>query len=113
MKSTLKEVVGELARPIAIISTSIAAAIATVRIAWNVTDGNAGAVYIAAVFAGVAALYGAKSWEVARAGKAAADVAIAQASSPTPAPGTAQITAAADVDVTVREAEPRSLEDPA
>jgi len=81
-----KGLVGDLARPFAIISTSGAASIATVVIAHKVDGFDGAAIFIGAVFAGVGALYGAKAWEVARAGKHTAEVEIAKATSATPAP---------------------------
>lgn len=62
----IKVVIGDLARPFAIISTSLAASIATVTIAFRVTTFGEGAAYMAAVFAGVAGLYGFRSWENTR-----------------------------------------------
>lgn len=58
-----KGAVADLARPFAIISTSGAAAWATVTIARRVDGFEAAALYIAAVYAGLAGLYGFKSWE--------------------------------------------------
>lgn len=74
-----KAFIGDLSRPFAIISTSLSASAATIIVAYRVTTFGEGAIFIAAVFAGVGALYGAKSWEVARAGKHAAEVEIAKA----------------------------------
>lgn len=110
---TLKAFIADLARPLAIIFTSFAASWGIVVVAYRVEDGNDGALFIAAALAGVGAIYIGKAVEVFKSNRAAADIEVARAANPTPAPGTAQITAAADVDVTVREAEPRSLEDPA
>lgn len=59
----VKSFLGDLARPFAIYVTSGAAAAATIRIAWNIDTGEAGAIFIGAVFAGVGALYGVRSWE--------------------------------------------------
>lgn len=78
----IKAFIGDLARPFAIIVTSSAAAIATVIIARKVSDGNDGAIFIAAVFVGVGSLYLGKAWETARASRAAADVEIARATAP-------------------------------
>ena len=100
---TLKGFIGELARPFAIISTSAAASWATVVVAYKVQDGNDGAIFIGGVFAGVGALYIGKAVEVFKSNRAAAEVEIAKVST-TPPPGTATITAAPDVDVTVRDA---------
>jgi hypothetical protein len=103
--------IADLARPFAIISTSGAAAWATVTISYRVDGFENAALYMAAVYAGLAGLYGFKSWEQAKAGGHVAEVEKAKVSA-IPPPGTATITAAPDVDVTVRDAE-RSLEDPA
>lgn len=54
--------VGEIARPFAIISLSMAAARATVILAQKLGPGEA-AIFIGAVLAGLGALYGAKAWE--------------------------------------------------
>lgn len=98
----LKSLVGELARPFAIISTSFGATWATIVVAYKVRDGNDGALYIGAVFVGVGAIYIGKAVEVFKTNKAAAEVEIARVSA-TPPPGTATITASPDVDVAVRE----------
>lgn len=99
----VKAFIADLARPFAIYATSGAAAIATVRIAWDVNEPNGGAVLLTAVYAGVGALYLGKAWENQRVQGQNAEVEKERARS-TPPPGTAQITAAADVDVTVRDA---------
>ena len=70
----VKAFIGDLARPFAIYVTSAAAAIATVLVAFRTEDGADAALLLAAAFAGVGALYGAKSWEVAKTGKQAAEV---------------------------------------
>lgn len=70
--------VGDLARPLAIIASSFAAAWATVVIAYRVDNGNDGAIFIGAVFAGVGALYIGKAWEIAKTGKQSAEVEIAK-----------------------------------
>lgn len=74
----VKAFIGDLARPFAIIATSAAASIATVIVSTRTENGNDGAILIGAIFVGVAALYGAKSWEVAKTSKQAADVEIAK-----------------------------------
>lgn len=58
-----KSLVGDLARPFSIIASSFAASWATVVVAYRVNDGNDGALFIGAVFAGVGALYGFKAVE--------------------------------------------------
>lgn len=64
----LKSFIGDLARPFAIWWTSGAAGVAVVRLARPDTDLSGAAVYIGAVLAGVAALYGAKAWENTKTG---------------------------------------------
>jgi hypothetical protein len=78
----VKAFVGDLARPFAVISTSAAAAAATVLIALRVTSYAEGAIFIGAVYAGVGALYAAKSWELNTQAKQAAGVEIAKAAAP-------------------------------
>lgn len=75
----LKHFIGDLARPFAIIATSLSASIATVVIAYKVDAFEGAAIFIGAVFAGVGALYGAKAWENAKTGKHSAEVEIAKA----------------------------------
>lgn len=84
----LKSFIGDLARPFAIIVTSLSASWAGITIAYRVQNiGLEGAaLFMGAIYTGVAALYGAKAWENARAGKQDADVKIAQAAGPAPAP---------------------------
>lgn len=98
-----KDLVADLARPFSIISTSGSAAFATGVIAWRLEDMGEAALFIGAVYAGLAGLYGFKSWEEKGKAKAQADVASAAAVAPTPPPGTALVTAAPDVDITVRD----------
>lgn len=78
--------IGELARPFAIISTSLAASVSMVVIAVRVPtpDFSTGAIYIAAVGAFVGGIYAGKSWEIIKTGKHAADVEIAKAATPAP-----------------------------
>lgn len=81
----IKAFIGDLARPFAIISTSYAAAHATIVIAHKVNTFEGAATFIGAVFLGLGGLYGAKAWEVAKTGKQAAEVEIAKAA-PAPDP---------------------------
>lgn len=81
----VKAFIGDLARPFAVMATSGAAAAAIVIIAQKTTSGD-GAVFVAAVFAGVGAIYGAKSWETAVQAKQDAQVKIAQANASPAAP---------------------------
>lgn len=74
----IKAFIGDLARPFAIIVTSLSASIATVIVSTRTENGNDGAILIGAIFVGVAALYGAKSWEVTKTSKQAAEVEIAK-----------------------------------
>lgn len=62
----VKSFIGDLARPFAIYSTSLSAAIATVIVALKVEDGNDGAIALGAVGVLVLGIYGAKAWEVAK-----------------------------------------------
>ena len=57
---------GEVARPFAIISASASASWATVDVASRVSGGEGGAIFLAAVWAGVGALYIGKAVEVTR-----------------------------------------------
>lgn len=85
----VKSFIGDLARPFAIISTSGAAAAATVLIALRVTSYAEGAIFIGAVYAGVGALYAAKSWELNTQAKQAAGIEIAKTAAAPPAGGDA------------------------
>lgn len=75
----LKSFIGDLARPFAIISTSFAASWASIVAAYRIENGNDGAILLGAIFAGVGALYIGKSWELAKAAKADAEVKVAEA----------------------------------
>ena len=75
----VKSFIGDLARPFAIYATSGAAAVASVKIAWAITDANGGAIYIGAVFVGLGALYGAKPWENSSQAKQTATIEVAKA----------------------------------
>lgn len=75
-------VVGAIARPYAVIVTSTGVAIATVIVAVKVENGNDGAIFLGAAFAGVAAIYIGKAVEVFKQSRAAADVEIAKANNP-------------------------------
>ena len=79
---TVKAFVGDLARPLSIILASSSASIATIIIAFRVTTFGEGALFIGAVWTGVGLLYSAKALEVASAGKQAANVEIAKATTP-------------------------------
>ncbi len=74
----VKAFIGDLARPLAIISTSFAASWATVVIAYKVENGNDGAIFAGAYFLGVATLFGAKAVEAINASRAKRDVDVAQ-----------------------------------
>lgn len=99
----LKQAIADLARPFAIISTSGAAAWATVTISYRVDGFENAALYMAAVYAGLAGLYGFKAWENQKATTATAEVEKVRA---TANPPPAQALAPAPP-------EERSLEDPA
>lgn len=62
----VKSFIGDLARPFAIYSTSLAASVATIVVAFKVEDGNDGAIALGAVGVLVLGIYGAKAWEVAK-----------------------------------------------
>lgn len=98
-----KETVADLARPFTLYSLSGASAYAIAKIAHDCTDLNAGAVYTAALLAGVGALYWGKAWENQKVSAHTAEVEKARVAA-TPPPGTAQITASPEVDVTIRDA---------
>lgn len=74
-----KALVGDLARPFAIIATSASASVATIIVACRVNDGNDGAMLMGAVGVMVTGLYLGKAWETAKAGKYAAEVEKAKA----------------------------------
>lgn len=78
----IKALIGDLARPLAILMGAYGAMRATIIIAHKVTGFSEAALYIAAVWAGVGVLYGAKSWEVAQGGKHTANVEIAKVTTP-------------------------------
>lgn len=78
-----KGLFGDLARPFAIIATSGSAAAATVIIALRVDGFDSAAIFIGAVYTGVAALYAGKAWENVSAGKQAATVEVAKAQNAT------------------------------
>jgi hypothetical protein len=58
-----RTLVGDLHRPFAIIVTSLSVAFATVINAWRGDDLSGAALFIAAAYTGLAALYGARSLE--------------------------------------------------
>jgi len=98
-----KSFLADLARPFALYSVAASTAFAIVRLSWSADDLSAAAVFITAALGGLAALYGAKAWENAKQGQHTASVETAKASA-TPQAATTTITAAPDVEVTVREA---------
>lgn len=75
----LAEFIGDIARPVSIMVTSLAGAIASVITALRVENGNDGALLIGAIFVGVSALYGFKAVEVWKNHKADSDVKIEEA----------------------------------
>lgn len=70
--------IGLIARPYVLLSSATAASVATVQTAIYAPNFE-GAAFIAAAWAGVAALYGAKAWEEQKKSAQSADVKIAQA----------------------------------
>lgn len=80
----IKALIGDLARPFAIIGTTIGFNVALIRIAEKLgPDASAAAIFIGAAGGILATLYGAKSWEQAQVGKHAATVEVAKATSTT------------------------------
>jgi hypothetical protein len=82
----IRAFIGDIARPFAMISTSFAAAWATIVIASKVENGNDGAIFAGAYFLGVASLYGAKAVETINAARARRDVDVANVSAGNPTP---------------------------
>lgn len=78
-----KGFLGDLARPFAIIVTAVSASAAGVIVATKVESGTDGALVMGAIYAGLGALYGFKSWEAGKATTNAANVEIAKATTPT------------------------------
>jgi len=70
----IKSLIGDLARPVSIIVTSLSASWATVVIAYKVDGFESAALFIAAVYAGLGALYWGKAWEMAKAGSASVEI---------------------------------------
>ena len=103
---TVTDVIGDLARPFAIYATAGAAAISTVRLAFVSDDLSGAAVYMGAVFAGLAGLYGFRAWESQKAASASAEVEKVRAQA-NPPPAEALKPAAPE------PTPERSLEDPA
>lgn len=81
--------IGNAARPFVLYSSSLSASLATVSIVWMRMDLIAGAAFIGAAWAGVAALYGAKALEEHGKAKSAAGVERARAAAGEPAPAPA------------------------
>jgi hypothetical protein len=73
----IKALVGDLARPFAIIVTSLGASATGIIIALRADDPDltAASLFVGAIYTGVAALYGAKAWEVTKTSQASAEVA--------------------------------------
>ena len=78
--SPLARLMGDAARPYVLISAGSAAAVATVQTAIYAPNAE-GALFIAAVWAGVAALFHSKAWEEQKKAQSQASVEIAQAES--------------------------------
>lgn len=104
MMQDLARFIGEIARPLAIIATSFAAAWATITISYKVEDGNDGAIFIAGVFAGLGTLYLGKAWELVKARRSAADEEIARTTGASPMPQPVEVVNRPDEPVPV---EPR------
>ena len=71
--------IGETARPLSQLLASMGATYASCIVAHKVTDGNDGAIFLAAVFAGVGTFYGFKAVENWKRRAADAQVEIARA----------------------------------
>jgi hypothetical protein len=59
----VKAFIGDLARPFALISMSLATSVAVVIVALKVEDGNDGAIALGAVGLIIGGMYGFKAWE--------------------------------------------------
>lgn len=70
--------IGEIARPVGIIASCLAASIASVVMATRVTDGNDGYLLAGAIWLGAGVIFGAKALEERGKAKSAADVQIAR-----------------------------------
>lgn len=70
--------IGETARPLAIIFSSVSASIASVIFSTKVEDGNDGAILIAAVFGGAGLFFGFKAVEVWKGKQSDATVEVAK-----------------------------------
>lgn len=81
-----KALIGDLARPFAIISTSFAASWATIVISYKVENGNDGAILAGAYFLGVGTLFGAKAVEAINTARARRDVDVANVNAGNPTP---------------------------
>lgn len=75
----LSEFIGNVARPFAIIWTSLCGGIAMVITSWRVDNGNDGGVLVGAIALIVTGIYTAKAVESWKANKADAEVKIAEA----------------------------------
>lgn len=78
MMDRISKFIGDVARPVAIIVSSVAASAASVIASLRIENGNDGAILLAAIFGGVGAMYGLKAVENWRASKNEADVKIAE-----------------------------------
>lgn len=78
MMDRISKFIGDVARPVAIIASSIAASVASVIASLRIENGNDGAILLAAIFGGVGALYGFKAVENWKASKNEADVKISE-----------------------------------
>lgn len=74
--------IGNLARPYTLVAAATSSAIATVALAFRTVDLIAAAAFVAATWAGVGALYGAKAMEESSKAKSAAKVEEAKAHNP-------------------------------
>lgn len=85
MMERVKALVGDLARPFAIIGTTIGFNTALVTVAQKLgPDASAAAIFIGAAGGILATLYGAKAWEAVQGGKHTASVEIAKVATTNP-----------------------------
>lgn len=74
----LAKFIGDIHRPVSLTALTLSGAYASCVVAHKVSDGNDGAIFLAAVLAGTGTLYGFRSVENWRNRRTEADVAIAK-----------------------------------
>lgn len=98
--------VGEIARPIAIIVSCVAASIASVIMALKVTDGSDGSLLAGAIWLGAGGIFVGKAVEEFGKSRNRANVEIAHATGATPGPQEVVVTNPPDAPVHVEETRP-------